>query len=549
MNFSKLLLFLLFISSQIYFAQSQALYFINYPISPASFGMGNQSVALTSGKDALTFNPANLVFNNGLHLSFFRQPFQISGGHYPVSNYSGIFEYPDFGVFSFEYRIQDYGTFAYLSSDDYSTIGYFENINKSFALGFGRIINEKFALGGALKYSKAELGQGSADLFSLSLGMNYNFEFLCKQFNLGVSLMNLGPVVKYELDEKLYSDDSQEDSPPSNLNIGLYTEPVSNNFYSLGIQLAISKLFDRSMGEEAKSSFKTLFSDWKDFPNDAILNTGIGFIWKPLNLGNDIYFWQEFYIGNKSQGIKSGLQNFFTQSALIGIDYAGIRFTAGYAGYWHNARYPNYMEWTFPYETVQFTFGLSEEYLWGKSKNTNDRSILERVVVSAGAGYSSKVGKFAEPEIFLSYGNGLSYYLDAAFYISPSTALTTTFIYHPYDVNLKIENKSYPFTKFETVTILSSLRYHPIEEFKEGFIQAGFGINRWNPVRKTSPRYEYNAVFVLGIGAEIPISEVLVIIPSIDWLLTFERATGSSPRMQGWNQFDFVLKVGYSFNE
>ncbi|MBL1215053.1 MAG: hypothetical protein HND52_16945 [Ignavibacteriae bacterium] len=547
MNLSKLLLLIFLVSSQTYLAQSQALNFINYPISTASFGMGNQSVALTSGKDALTFNPANLVYNKGLHLSFFRQPFQITGGHYPVSNYSGIFEYPDLGVFSFEYRNQDYGTWTITSPTDPTPLGYYDNIDRSFALGFGRIINDKLALGAALKYSKVEIGQGSADLFSLSLGINYNFELFCKQFNLGVSLMNLGPAVTFELDNTFYQNKSMEDSPPSNINIGLYSEPVSNNFYSLGIQLAFSKPFDRSSGEDAKSSFKTLFSDWDDFPNDAILNTGLGYIWKPLSFGNEIYFWQEFYVGNRSRGIKSGLQNFYTQSALMGIEYAGIRFTAGYAGYWHNVHYPNYLEWTFPYETVQFTLGLSEKYFWGESQTQNYDTKLDRIVISAGTGYSNKVGKFAEPEVFLSFDNGLSYYLDAAFYIAENTALVSSFIYHPYDVNLKINNKSYPFTKYETITVLSSLRHHPVDEFKAPFVQAGFGIYRWNPVIKSTPRYEYNAVFTAGIGAEVDIYGGLVIIPSIDWLLTFERATGSSPRMQGWNQFDFSLKVGYCF--
>ncbi len=96
--------------------------------------MGSQSVALTSGKDALTFNPANLVFNDGLHLSFFRQPFQITGGHYPVTNYSGIFEYPDVGVFSFEYRNQDYGRWA-ITSFDPTILGYLIILTK-FCMGF-----------------------------------------------------------------------------------------------------------------------------------------------------------------------------------------------------------------------------------------------------------------------------------------------------------------------------------------------------------------------------------------------------------------------------
>ena len=68
----------LFFASEIEAQSSQAMYYLNYPRSISSLGMGEQSVALRSSEDALTYNPANLVFVERPTISFYHQPFQMA---------------------------------------------------------------------------------------------------------------------------------------------------------------------------------------------------------------------------------------------------------------------------------------------------------------------------------------------------------------------------------------------------------------------------------------------------------------------------------------
>jgi hypothetical protein len=359
--------------------------------------------------------------------------------------------------------------------------------------------------------------------------------------------MNLGPAVEYDLSSfNITNRDPELDSPPSNLNLGVYAEPAANDFFSFGIQLAFSKLFDRKAGEEAASSFKTLFTDWSQFPNDAILSTGLAFNWKPLRLGENVYFWQELYLGNKSSGSKAGINNFYSHGGLIGVEYSGIKFTAGYAGYWHNVGYKNYISLDFPYEMFQFTLRLSEDYLFmNKSQEGSSDKFLDRIVLSSGTGYTYRVGKFSEPHPWYKYENGMSYYFEAGFYFSKNCALISTLIYNP--INVKYSTIDLDFTTIETFTLASSIRYFPYEEIEFLFFQTGIGIYRLNPIVKSTPRYDYKAAIITAIGSELEIYNGFYIIPTINWFLTFDRTSGSAPRMQGWNQFDYVLKFGYSF--
>ena len=206
-----------------------------------------------------------------------------------------------------------------------------------------------------MRYAKSSLGDfataeefsASAEKLFVSAGLNYSPQFLENKLNIGFSLTNFGTKVWYK-------DEAQSDPPPSKLNLGIGFVPIENNFYSLQTQLAFSKPFD---AQPSESSFKGLFNDWKDFPNDATLHTGVAFNWKPLDLGYGFSFFQEFYLGNYSVGNKTGLNNFYTHGGKIGIEFSGIQFSAGYAGRWHNVHYANYLAWKFPYETVQFTFG------------------------------------------------------------------------------------------------------------------------------------------------------------------------------------------------
>ena len=359
----QLILFLttLFLNTETNAQSTQAMYYLNYPRSVYSLGMGEQSVALRTSDDALTYNPANLVFVERPMVSFFHQPFQMASSyfdlHIPLNSYSAKFKLKDVGAFGIEYINWDWGesvirTFEHPEGEGKLVHSY----ERSFSIGYAREFCENFSAGIQMKYAKSSLGPGSAEKYFFSAGLNYSPQLLDYKLNLGFSLTNFGTTV-------IYVDEVQADPPPSKLNLGIGFLPIDNNFYSLQTQFAISKQFD---AHPVESSFKGLFNDWKDFPNDATLHTGIAFNWKSLDLGNGFAFFQEFYLGNLSVGNKSGLYNFYTHGGKIGIEFDGLQFSAGYAGRWHNVHPHNYAQWTFPWETVQFSLGMSEDLIFGK---------------------------------------------------------------------------------------------------------------------------------------------------------------------------------------
>ena len=81
---------LLFLVSEIQAQGTQAMYYLNFPRSVHGLGIGEQTVALRTSEDALTYNPANLVFVERPTISFFHQPFQMAASlfdmHIPLNS-------------------------------------------------------------------------------------------------------------------------------------------------------------------------------------------------------------------------------------------------------------------------------------------------------------------------------------------------------------------------------------------------------------------------------------------------------------------------------
>ena len=408
---------LLFLVSEIQAQGTQAMYYLNFPRSVHGLGIGEQTVALRTSEDALTYNPANLVFVEQPTISFFHQPFQMAASlfdlHIPLNSYSATFKVKNIGSFGFEYIDWDLGEFNRTGPDTLESKLY-HSFERSFSIGFAREFCDNFSAGIQLRYAKSNLGDfataeefsGSAEKFFVSAGVNFSPQFLENKLNIGFSLTNFGTKV-------WYIDEAQADPAPSKLNLGIGFVPIDNNFYSLQTQLAISKPFD---ARPTESSFKGLFNDWKDFPNDATLHTGIAFNWKPLDLGYGFAFFQEFYFGNYSAGVKSGLSNFFTHGGRIGIEFDGLQFSAGYAGRWHNVQYANYLVWKFPYETVQFTLGMNDDILFYRNHEKESHSKPHNIIVSLGFGKSFRIGNFSKGFFFPEFS--LNEKLEDDIYIS-----------------------------------------------------------------------------------------------------------------------------------
>lgn len=551
------------ILTELHAQTTQAMYYLNYPRSVYSLGMGEQSVALRTSEDALNYNPANLIFIERPTVSFFHQPFQMAASIFdmniPLNSYSAMFKIENIGAFGIEYLDWDLGEFN-INTPDTPEGDLANAYERSFSIGYARELCKNFSAGIQLRYAKSNLvGGATAEEFSasseklfVSAGLNYSPQFLENKLNIGFSLTNFGSTV-------WYVDEAQADPPPSKLNLGVGFVPIDNNFYSLQTQLAISKPFDQGPIQngnipKAESSFKTLFTDWKDFPNDATLHTGVAFNWKPLDLGYGFSFFQEFYLGNYSVGNKTGLNNFYTHGGKIGIEFNGLQFTAGYAGRWHNVHYPNYLQWKFPYETVQFSLGMSENLLFSKEEQIIEHAQPKNIILSFGVGRSFRIGKLNERSYPGSIGategfeNGNIFFIEGAYYLNEQNALVSNIFYNPSDYVVKYQGQEYFRNKVEIFSVLSSYRYHPLELFLPLFIQGGLSIVRLNPTSKyLSPKYDYKTALLFSIGANVAVYEGIILAPFANYNLMLSKDGNTAPRLGGFNQFDLGLKVGYQF--
>lgn len=542
---------LLLATSEIQAQGTQAMYYLNYPRSVYSLGMGEQSVALRASEDALEYNPANLVFIERPTISFFHQPFQMASyyfdSHIPLNSYSALFKIKNIGSFGIEYNDWDFGE-VHIIGPDMAEEGIARAYEHSFSLGYAREFCDNFSAGIQLRYAKSSLGFASAEKLFLSAGLNYSPKFLENKFNIGFSLTNFGTKVWYK-------DEAQADPPPSKLNLGIGFLPLDNNFYSLQVQLAFSKAFD---ARPTESSFEGLFNNWKDFPNDATLHTGLAFNWKPLDLGYGFAFFQEFYLGNYSVGNKTLLGNFYTHGGKIGIEFGGLQFSAGYAGRWHNVHYPNYLVWKFPYETVQFTLGINEDILFSKERLKANYAKPKNIILSIGIGRSFRVGKFKESSsggytpYYTHYNEGFidgnNFSIEGAFYINEQNAIVSNLIYNPTDYTVKFQGQEIAKNKIEIFSISSSYRYHPFELFLPLFIQGGLSIVRLNPTSPYFyPKYDYKTALLFSIGGNMEVYEGIVLCPFANYNLLLSKDGNSAPRLGGFNQFDLGLKVGYKF--
>ncbi|HEX2962680.1 MAG TPA: PorV/PorQ family protein [Ignavibacteriales bacterium] len=559
------ILFLLITASRLS-AQNGYYDFTNYAGSTSSYGMGEEGVALRNSQDAFTYNPANLTFSDKVRISLFHNPFQIMGYSFPLNNVNAAFRIKGIGTFGLQYLRHEFGEVEYTTSDNPDGTGGKEHIyNYALALGYAGEISDELSMGLVLKYGYENWGSSSKGSMLFSGGLNYQPEAFNKRINLGFSLMNMGAPVKIRSpylnpanrNETIWID---KDYPVSStIHFAVSAVPLETDYLSTSMQIGFGKYLINNGSDDSKSSFSALFNDWKDFPQDASLNTGLAFEWKPLDLGNGFSFYQNFYLGTISSGPKmwSG-NNYFTHGAEIGMGFKEIKFSVGYSGRWHNVQDGrSFHPQEFPWETFQFSLEWDINKYFNKQSESKAPAALKNILVSLGSGYNfskgNMIARIYDP--YFKSSNSLSYLLEAAFYSNSNNALITGLYYSSIPMTFEIPtvlgNSIFKLkTKFETIGIYSAYRYHPLEVLSPLYIQGGLGIVRINPVLATNPRYLYRTSLNMALGAnlEIPNSS-LVISPEFNYqmILIPLFPDSSAPRLGGENHAAFALKVGYRF--
>ena len=539
------------------FSQSsitQAFDIIKFPHSVRNLGMGMNGVVSSSGIDALTYNPANLLFTKQTTFSFYHQGLQLVFDGMPMNDYSAYFNTGKTGSFGIDYNDWSLGEFAVTTAENPDIVKYEKYYERSISLGYARSINDNFGIGASFRYCFSSIGGNEYNASLFSIGAFDHFNFLNRKWHAGFSIMNLGPAVEYKVPDQT----SSYDPPPSFLSFGLSTNAIKTNFISLPVSLSIAKPFDkRDDNGQGQSSFKTLFTDWSDFPNDASISPGVAFDWNTLNLGDGFYLSQSIYVGNYSNGIKSGLTNFYTHGVEISLSSDYIKLTAGYSGVWHNPRALNYLQWQFPYETFQFSLGINPEAFRNSSNEIKMQGLSENsvkpknIIVTAGIGQLLRVGNAKLISIQgtdIEQKNNVEYSIESAFYLNDRSALVMSFSYNslPFELNY-LKYDYYIKMKIETLTLISAFRYHPLENLTNFFVQGGLGIARLNPVLPTFPRYYYTTELNAAIGYNIEFQNNIVLAPVVSYELLLQDAWENRERISGNNQFNLGLRLGYKF--
>lgn len=451
---------------------SQAFYFSNIPHSVSALGTGWQGVASLTNDDALVYNPAKLSLTKNTRLSYFRNPFQVWNSM-PFTNLTLYHKETDIGSFGLSYEYWDEGEFNITTETNPDPVGEkFHYYQSSFSAGYARNLGDNLSAGIQLRYAYSHLYDDTPSGLFVSLGMLYNPDFCNKRFNFGLSIMNLGSAVEYKTDSPYGEQNIYYNSPPTRLNLGVNYNVINNDYFSLPLDLSISKPFDKTDDNgEGESSFKTLFSDWSDFPHDATFHTGISFIWKPLSLGENFSFFQEFYLGNYSQGNKTYLSNYYTHGANIGIEFYEYKLSMGYAGISHDVNYLNYssfLPWKLPYETFQFTLEINDDLLFKRNTVVERKPVLDGIILSFGSGETVSTGvwkSFTSGIWKHTTENSLSYLIEAAFYFNESNALVSSLYFN--SVPFKITSGAYTAVNstYENFIFFTSYRYHPLQSF------------------------------------------------------------------------------------
>jgi hypothetical protein len=537
---------LLFLFLQIGFSQSH-LYLV-FPRSTASMGMGEQSVSLKNPISAMTGNPANLVYEDGATLSFYRNPLYFFGwGGYPLSNFITTFNYNDKNYFGLEYNNFDGGE---LNVDGNKFI---KQTEKSFSLAYARRLGNSFSLGSKLTYARSG-DFAKSNTFLLSLGLSYTTKFFDRDANFGLAFLNFGDRVKY----KTWEGEEGYDINPTQLKMGMNYDFLVSPLVNSYLAVEFEKNLISFTNNEADNSFKALLKDWKDFPEDVSFKFGIGLHSSDISLGRGFGFNNRYYLGYVTTGKWVG--EFLTFGTSLGINYKDFSFGLGYSGIWFTQR--NLISGAYiGYETFNFIF--YKKFNWSnekKSVKTSPQINPQKYLISFGTSYTVPTGLLKENVVdMVKYSNKpiLRYEIDFEFFFNERYSYLASLNYWRTQEKIELLLPSYiPPIHFnsEHFSVLMGLGFYPFEGFLNGlYLQSKIGVLRRNPIPDNYyPKYSYYPIINFSGGYKLNLfNSNFYLVPSFEFSTYFVETLDdifSSKRMDkifGFKYVNYGLKLGY----
>src|SRR5690606_15054433 len=240
-----------------------------------SAGMGNTGVAIADNAYSIFWNPAGLAFQEGIEASLTHSNWlpEFDAGLY-YEYLVGKYHVPGWGTFGAHVTFLNLGEHEGRDAQNNPTTT-FRSYDLAAGASYGFKVNERFALGTAMRFIYSNLAPGQTvglqetragvsvgiDVAGLYRTAPFSLGGVNTTFSAGFNLANMGPTIQY-------SDSPQADPIPTNLRFGYAFDFKFDEYNKITFANDFVKMLTHSVENEATGLFepdpfyKAIFTAW-----------------------------------------------------------------------------------------------------------------------------------------------------------------------------------------------------------------------------------------------------------------------------------------------
>ncbi|MBP1647351.1 MAG: hypothetical protein H6Q30_796 [Bacteroidetes bacterium] len=231
------------------------------PIGPRDIAMGNSTVAITSGPEAIFWNPAGTAgIQHGVTLFASHMDYIADIG---VECLSASVRLEDFGTLGLQFKALSVGDIPVTTAQTPDGTGQtFSPLFFTLGLTYGRQLTDRVRVGVTTKLISEQMADVSATGFAFDAGVIYDNLAGLQGLSFGVVVKNIGPQIKFEgpgLNVEAISSDLSREA---------YTYKVDAASFELPSTIELGVGYRNMVGEDNAFTVSAAFQN-NNFTDDA----------------------------------------------------------------------------------------------------------------------------------------------------------------------------------------------------------------------------------------------------------------------------------------
>lgn len=226
------------------------------PVGGRDLAMGGSGIATSQGVNAIFWNPAGMgrMGKSSAEAMFSSMTYIADIG---VSYGAVAASFGDFGVVGFSVKSLNFGDIPITTADDpeASSGRFYSPTMVNVGMSYARPLTDAIAVGGTIKVISNQIDQVSQSGFALDFGVQYNGLAGVQGLELGVTLKNIGPELKFDGPGLLRVATSTDGSRPAQR----YSSVAAS--FELPSVVELGLAYDSKVGDNMSLSLNGAFSN------------------------------------------------------------------------------------------------------------------------------------------------------------------------------------------------------------------------------------------------------------------------------------------------